>query len=55
MKHVGGLCGVLVAGRWTIVTRTLLWSWISSHRRDSVNPWTACLAAQYADWSGMPR
>ena len=48
-------CGVFTAGSCTIVTLTLLWSWISSHRSDSVNPWMACLAPQYADWSGMPR
>jgi len=31
-------CGVFVAGSWTIVIFTLLLSWISSHRSDSVNP-----------------
>ena len=38
-----------------MVTRTRLRSCSSSQRSDSVNPWMACLAPQYADCSGMPR
>ncbi len=48
-------CGVLTAGSWTIEIRTWDLSCSSSQRTDSVNPWIACLAPQYADWSGMPR
>ena len=48
-------CGVLRAGRWTIVTATPLRSWMSSVRSDSVKPRSACFAAQYADCSGMLR
>jgi hypothetical protein len=48
-------CGVFSAGSCTIVTRMALPSWSSSARSESQNPCTACLPAQYADCSGMPR
>lgn len=35
-------CGVFRADIWTIVIRTLLLSWISSQRNESVNPAIAC-------------
>jgi hypothetical protein len=38
-----------------MVTCTLLLSWNNSDRSESQSPWIACLAPQYADWSGMPR
>lgn len=38
-----------------MVTCTPLPSCINSVRSDSVKPSSACLAAQYADWSGMAR
>src|SRR3712207_8425619 len=43
------------AGSCTMVMRTFDLSCSSSQRTDSVNPWIACLAPQYADCSGMPR
>ena len=48
-------CGVLRAGSWTMVTRTLLRSCSSSQRNASWKPWMACLAPQYAVCSGIPR
>ena len=38
-----------------MLIRTLLSSWSSSQRKDSVNPSMPCLAPQYADWSGIAR
>ena len=46
---------MFTAGICTTVTRTSECSCRSSQRSDSVNPLTACLAPQYADWSGMAR
>lgn len=48
-------CGVLTAGSCTIVVRTPLPECSSSQRSDSLKPWMACLAPQYADCSGTPR
>jgi hypothetical protein len=39
-------CGVFIAGNCTMVTWTLLWSWINSQRSESVKPAMACLSAQ---------
>jgi hypothetical protein len=38
-----------------MVSPIFLRSWKSSVRSDSVKPWIACLAPQYADWSGIAR
>ena len=46
---------MLTAGICTTVTCTPECSCMSSQRSDSVNPLIACLAPQYADWSGMAR
>jgi hypothetical protein len=48
-------CGVLSAGRWTQVSSIGISRWSSSLRIESVNPTIACLAAQYADCSGIER
>lgn len=39
-------CVVFIAGIWTTVIFTLLLSWITSQRRESVKPLIACLHAQ---------
>ena len=46
---------MFTAGSCTMVVRTRLCSCSSSHRSDSLKPWIACLAPQYAVCSGMPR
>ena len=46
---------MFTAGICTTVTCTADCSCMSSQRSDSVNPLMACLAPQYADWSGMAR
>ena len=46
---------MLTAGIWTTVIRTWLLLCRSSVRTDEVNPFTACLAPQYADCNGMER
>ncbi len=48
-------CGVFTAGSCTMVIFTSLPALSSSVRTDSVKPFMACFAPQYAAWSGMPR
>jgi hypothetical protein len=46
---------VFTAGICTTVTRMPDPSCSNSHRNEEVKPLIACLAPQYADWSGMLR
>ena len=48
-------CGVFMAGRCTVDSRTSDRSCRSSQRTESVKPCMACLAPQYADCSGIER
>ena len=46
---------MLTAGSCTMQTLTSLFSCLSSVMTDSVNPFIACFAPQYADCNGIPR